>query len=138
MKYQHRESQADKLKGIAYDAFVALVQGHEHMDLIHNPRNYTRQQNILMEVVVGYVWDMRQVLIREGASELTENIKILLRLAPKDIALIPRGSCEALQNYTAQKVGIKENVSRQAKAYELLATWIDAVHDYAVHTRQLE
>ena len=52
-----RDIQADFKKGIAVNAYKSLVRSHDDMDLIHNPRNYTRHQNNLMTVLVGYVWN---------------------------------------------------------------------------------
>ena len=123
---------------MAVNAYKTLVRSHDDMDLIHNPRNYTRHQNNLMTVLVGYVWNQEQVLVKEGANQLTEDITILERLAPKDISDLPLGCRRALRAYTAVKQGCLEDVRRQAKGYELLAQWIEAVHAYAVHTGQLE
>ena len=54
---QELDPQAVHLKDLADVAFGILVQSHSDMDLIDNPRSYTRHQNNLMEVLVGYVWN---------------------------------------------------------------------------------
>ena len=135
---KQRDFQAEHMKGLVDDAFRELVQSQSHMEIIHNPRNYTRHQNNLMKVLTGYVWGAGRIDVVNAANEITENISILEEVAPSDLSALPSESCEALRKYTEVKVGCLENVRQQAKGYELLATWIDAIHVYAKHTGQLD
>ena len=88
-----------------------------------------------MKVLTGYVWGAGRIDVVNAANEITENISILEEVAPSDLSALPS---ESLRKYTEVKVGCLENVRQQAKGYELLATWIDAIHVYAKHTGQLD
>ena len=109
------------------------------MDIIHNPRNFTRLQNKLMETVVGYVWGPERFDIKFAANELTEDVTILSELAPSNIAELPEGSKQALKSFgESRKTGLYQECKATGKGFELLYVWLDALFDYASHTGQLK
>ena len=55
------------------------------MEVIHNPRNYTRGQNNLMKSVVAYLWGPERSDVVASANEITENIAMLEDIAPSDL-----------------------------------------------------
>ena len=104
------------------------------MDIIHNPRLYTRHQGNLMRTVVGYLWGEERLDVMVAARELTENIAILEVLAPSDIEHLSPSSCAALAEFGRVNRGMIPDVTAAAKGYELLAKWMDALHTFAKHT----
>ena len=132
-----RDFKAEHKKMLADDAFRALVAGQSDMSNIHNPRQYTRHQNNLMSNVVTYLFGPRSDIMI-SAGELTENIAMIESLAPSDISNLSDECKGALVAYGKVKLGIMNSVSRDAKGYELICTWFEAVYEYAKHTGQLE
>lgn len=104
------------------------------MDIIHDARSYTKHQKNLMEAVVGCIWGDTRSDIKCASNELTENIEILRELAPNDV-LIPDLSKEALYTYGTVRFGLLQDVQKTNKGYELFAIWMDALYDYAYHTK---
>ena len=101
------------------------------MELIHKPRMYTNMQNRLMSAVVAYIWGPERTDVVVATNEITENIAILEDVAPSDLDALSQESKQALINYGKVKLGVLEEVRRQAKGFELLAIWLNAVYDYA-------
>ena len=55
------------------------------MDIIHNPRNYTRYQGLLVESLVAYIFGPERFDVKFAMNEITENIAILEEVAPKNL-----------------------------------------------------
>ena len=87
-----------------------------------------------MEAIVAYVWGPSRTDIKVAGNELTENIAMLGELTPSDISCIPEESLGALYFFGRVKLGILEDVRRTGKGYELLAIWMNALYDFALHT----
>ena len=72
-----------------------MLEAQYHMDVIHDPRNYTKHQTNLMQAIVGYVFGVSRLDIKFAANELTENIALLGELLnenylmPSDMNCIP-------------------------------------------------
>ena len=129
--------QAQYKKDLADQALADILKAQGQMDIIHNPRVYTRHQSNLMESVVGVVFGPSRLDIKFAANELTENIALLSELAPRHVS-IPVESQKALGKYGTVKFGILEDVRKTGKGYELLALWMNALYEYARHTDQLK
>ena len=114
-----------------------IVEAQGHIDIIHNPRLYTKHQSNLMECVVGVIFGLGRTDIKFAANELTENVAVLHELAPKHVC-IPEETQKALVKYGTVKFGILEDVRPTGRGYELLAIWMNALYDYASHTGQLK
>ena len=82
------------------------------MEVIHNPRMYTKTQNNLMSAIVAYLWGPERTDIMVAANEFTENIAILEDVAPSDLDALSDESRLALINYGKVKLGVLEEVSR--------------------------
>ena len=106
------------------------------MDIIHDPRLYTKHQKNLMEAIVRYIWGTSRSDIKMASNELTEDISMLGELAP-DVDSLPEPSRQALIFYGQVQIGLLHDVKQTGKGYELLAVWMDAVYDYAYHMGQL-
>ena len=89
-----------------------------------------------MEAIVSCIFGPERSDIKFAANELTENVEVLDKLAPKQ-ACIPEESRPGLQFYGEVKYGLIENVRETGKGYELLAAWMNALYEYAQYTDQL-
>ena len=89
-----------------------------------------------MSNVVAYLFGTRSDVVI-AAAELTENIAMIEALAPSDIACLSEECKGALSAYGKVKLGCLTQISRDAKGYELIGTWFEAVYEYAKHTGQL-
>ena len=116
------------------EATQELLASQSHMDIIHSPRNYTKNQNNLMMGVVAYLWGPHRTDVFIAANELTENIEMLEEVAPGELDSLSCEARQALRDYTKVKKGILEDVRRQGKGYELFAIWLDAIHAFADYT----
>ena len=72
---------ANRLHTICDAALARLMESQGHIDCIHNPRQFTKYQDMLMTAVVEFCWPNR-FDIKFAAAEITESICILEDLVP--------------------------------------------------------
>ena len=79
--------EAQHKKDLVDEALANIVEAQGHIDIIHNPRLYTKHQSNLMECVVGVIFGLGRTDIKFAANELTENVTLLHELAPRHVCI---------------------------------------------------